>query len=270
MLATSLLTFPDIDPVLISIGPVAIRWYALAYIAGIVLGYWFIKRINRRDSPPLLTAKQIEDMMVWAILGIMLGGRLGYVIFYKAGYYLAHPLEIFAIWQGGMSFHGGMIGVILAFWFFARKHHIPYLRLMDLIACAAPIGLFFGRLANFINGELYGRITASPLGMIFPHGGPLPRHPSQIYEAALEGLLLFAILFLLVTCTRARQFPGLLGGVFLAGYGCARAFVELYREPDAHLGYVVAHISMGQLLCVPMIVGGLYLIATAKGRSKPF
>ncbi len=265
MLSLALLPYPEIDPVLVELGPLVIRWYALAYIAGILLGYGWIKRLNRQAA--LLSPKQLEDMIVWAIIGILLGGRLGYVVFYQPAYYLAHPEDILAIWQGGMAFHGGMLGVLLAFWLFARRHRLPYLPLMDLVACAAPIGLFFGRLANFINGELYGRQSDVPWAMIFPGSDGLPRHPSQLYEAALEGLLLFGLLALLATRTGAPHYPGLLGGVFLAGYGAARAFAELFREPDAHLGLLWLDLTMGQILSLPMIILGLGLILTAKNRK---
>lgn len=267
-LSAAIWSYPDVDPVLIEIGPLAIRWYALSYIAGIVLGFYYIKRLNHYSAPPLIPTKPLENMMVWAILGIILGGRLGYVLFYKPEYYLSHVSEALAIWHGGMSFHGGLLGVIFAFYLFARQYNISYLRLMDLIACAAPIGLFFGRLSNFINGELFGRISDVPWAMVFPHGGPEPRHPSQLYEAGLEGLSLFIILFLCVHYTSLRQRAGALSGIFLVGYGCARAFVELFRQPDAHLGFIAAHLTMGQLLCVPMVLAGLYFIKIAKQEKQ--
>ena len=261
MLATALLTYPTIDPVLIELGPFAVRWYALAYLAGILLGYYHIKQINAALNPPLMAKKPLDDMIVWSILGIILGGRLGYVIFYKPGYYLEHPLEALMIWQGGMAFHGGLLGVIIAFYLFSRRHQISYLRLMDLIACAAPIGLFFGRLSNFINGELFGRVSDCAVCMIFPHGGPFPRHPSQLYEAFLEGLLLFIVLWSLRKKTPILQRPGALSGLFLVGYAMGRATAELYREPDAHLGFILQGITMGQILCLPMALLGLYLLA---------
>lgn len=266
MFSVAALSYPNIDPVLIEIGPLAVRWYALAYIAGVVLGYFYIKKLNAKNTAPLMTPKQLEDLMFWAIVGIMLGGRLGYAFFYNTQYYLSHPLEILAIWQGGMSFHGGLLGVIVAFYWFARRQNIPYLRLMDVVACAAPLGLLFGRLANFINGELFGRISDVPWAMVFPHGGPMPRHPSQLYEAALEGLLLFVLLLLLVTKTNAQRYAGLLSGVFLMGYGLSRAFVEYFREPDEQLGFIFSIVTMGQLLCLPMVVVGLYLMMSSKKR----
>ncbi|NBX04384.1 MAG: prolipoprotein diacylglyceryl transferase, partial [Alphaproteobacteria bacterium] len=197
---------------------------------------------------------------VWAVVGIVLGGRLGYVLFYKPEYYFENPGQILHLWEGGMSFHGGMLGVIFAFYLFARKYHIHFMALIDLITCATPIGLFLGRIANFINGELYGRVTASSLGMMFPNGGPLPRYPSQLFEAALEGLVLFALMMYFLKKTRARDKVGLLSGLFLLFYGLARTTCEFFREPDAQLGFLYAGATMGQLLCVPMILGGFYLI----------
>jgi phosphatidylglycerol:prolipoprotein diacylglycerol transferase len=265
MLSLSLLAYPTIDPVLIQVGPVAIRWYALAYIAGILLGAHLLKRLNRGASS-LMNPKQLEDLILWAVAGIILGGRLGYVLFYKPEYYLQNLSEIPMIWHGGMAFHGGLIGVIAAFYVFAKRQKIDYLRLMDQVACAAPIGLFFGRVANFINGELFGRVSDAPWAMVFPHGGSFARHPSQLYQAALEGALLFVILMLLLKYTKVYSRRGCLAGVFLIGYGCARAFVELFREPDAHLGFLFAHLTMGQLLCVPMIMIGLVLVKMSKRK----
>jgi len=255
-----MLTFPQIDPIAIHIGAFGIRWYSLAYIAGIMFGWWVVAREHKRRPVPNLSPKALDDMVMWAVIGIVLGGRLGYVLFYKPDYYFAHANEILHLWEGGMSFHGGLVGTILAFWLFCRKFHIRFLALTDLLACAAPIGLFFGRLANFINGELWGRVTDSPLGMIFPRGGVTPRHPSQLYEAAMEGLILFIIMMVLLKCTRARDKPGLLSGVFIAGYALARMIAEHFREPDEFLGYILGMFTMGQLLCLPMLAGGLYLI----------
>ncbi len=262
------LSYPHIDPVAVELGPLVIRWYALAYIAGIVLGFSYISHINRRETPPLLSKKALDDMMLYAVLGIILGGRLGYVLFYKAGYYLHHPLEIAYIWQGGMAFHGGFLGVVFAFWLFAKRYNISWLSVMDRVAAAAPIGLFFGRIANFINGELWGRPAPDlPWAMVFPTGGPVPRHPSQLYEAALEGLLLFVIIVCLVRYTKSLQKPGLISGVFLIGYGLSRSIVEFFREPDAHLGFILGPLTMGQLLSVPMIALGVYVIITAHKRA---
>lgn len=271
--------FPAIDPIALEIGPLAIRWYALAYVAGILLGQWYVGWLDRRHAPspqpspargegenrPILTAKIRDDLVLYAVLGIILGGRLGYVLFYNTAYYLDHPADILKLWQGGMAFHGGLVGVIAAFYLLARKHGIRWLALMDLIAAAAPIGLFFGRLANFVNGELYGRVTTAPWGMVFPQGGPLPRHPSQLYEAGLEGLALGVLLFVLATRTRALTRPGLLSGLFLIGYGLARFAVECVREPDAQLGTLALGLSMGQMLCVPMLAVGSWLVAQRRG-----
>lgn len=263
-----MLTYPHIDPVIFSVGPLMIRWYSLAYIAGILLGGLYINRLNR--IPPVLkNFKPLDDLAFFAILGIILGGRLGYVLFYASDYYLAHPTDILKLWEGGMSFHGGLIGCSLALFYFARKHHYPFLAVMDLVSTATPIGLFFGRLANFINGELYGRITNAPVGMIFPHGGDLPRHPSQLYEAMLEGVVTFFILFFLIRYTRIRHATGALTGSFLCCYALSRMIVEYFREPDVQLGFFFGIFTMGQLLCIPMLLLGLYLLRTAyHGQTK--
>ncbi len=260
MFEQSHLTFPQIDPVLLELGPFALRWYALAYVAGIFLGWWLLKRLSEKSTPPLLQEKALDDIILYAIIGIILGGRLGYVLFYNPAYYAQFPLEALKVWQGGMSFHGGLAGVIIAMFLFARRFDVPYIKLTDLLAVAAPIGLFFGRLANFVNGELWGRVTDVPWAMVFPTGGPLPRHPSQLYEAGLEGLLLFIILFSLAMFTRIREKTGMLSGLFLLGYGAARSFVEQFREPDQQLGFIWGEMTMGQLLSTPMILGGLLLI----------
>lgn len=263
------LAFPTIDPTLVEIGPFAIRWYALAYIGGILLG-WRYALLLARSSPVAFERRTLDDFLLWVTLGIVLGGRLGYVLFYKPGYFLSHPAEIVFVWQGGMSFHGGMLGVVIAIVLFARLRRIPVLALGDLVACVVPIGLFLGRVANFINGELYGRVTDAPWGMVFPRGGDLPRHPSQLYEAGLEGLVLFCVLALVWRYTRLKQRPGAVGGVFLVGYGLSRIIVEFAREPDAHLGFLFAGATMGQLLSVPMVLLGLALIIWARPvRQEP-
>lgn len=261
------IAFPAIDPVLVEFGPFAVRWYALAYIAGLLAGLVYIKALIRRP-PVWLSAKDVDDFLIWAVVAVVLGGRLGYVLFYKPDYYLAHPGDILRTWEGGMSFHGGMLGVIAAAALFARARKIPFLHLGDMLACAAPIGLFLGRLANFINGELFGRAAPDvPWAVVFPDGGPIPRHPSQIYEAGLEGIVLFAVLFALVRLQRVRARPGVLGGVFLMGYGLSRFVVEYFREPDAFLGLFDAGggvaFSMGQVLSLPMMLAGLILIRYA-------
>jgi phosphatidylglycerol---prolipoprotein diacylglyceryl transferase len=259
------LAFPIIDPVAIELGPIVIRWYALAYIAGLLLGWRFCILLIRR--PPLFTtAEKLDDLLLYATLGVILGGRLGYVLFYKPAFFAANPLEIFMVWHGGMSFHGGFLGVVIASYIFARRQGIAPLLLADLLAAAAPIGLFFGRIANFINGELFGRASDVPWAMVFPHGGPLPRHPSQLYEAGLEGLALFVIVAIAALVTQARHRPGLILGLFLIGYGCARGAVELFREPDAHLGFIFGPITMGQILSAPMIVVGVIILIAALRR----
>ncbi|NJO55645.1 MAG: prolipoprotein diacylglyceryl transferase [Rhodospirillales bacterium] len=251
--------YPVIDPVLIEIGPLAIRWYALAYLAGILLG-WQYGRWAARRSPHLVRPEEVDDFVIWATLGIVLGGRLGYVLFYRPEYYLEHPLAALQVWHGGMSFHGGLLGVVIAGVTFCRLRKIKVAAFADLIFCSAPFGLFFGRIANFINGELAGRTTDVPWAMVFPNYGPDPRHPSQLYQAALEGLALFVILFLLWRIPAVRNRPGILSGVFLIGYGCFRSVAELFRTPDAHLGFIFGTFTMGQLLSLPMIAIGLWIV----------
>ena len=259
--------FPAIDPVLVQVGPFAIRWYALAYIVGLLIGWRYCLYLAGRP-PRLVTRDQLDDFFLWATLGVVLGGRIGYVLFYQPGYFLEHPLDILFVWEGGMSFHGGLIGVILAMYLFARRRGIPFFALTDIVASATPIGLFFGRLANFVNGELFGRPTDVPWAMVFPNGGDQPRHPSQLYEAALEGVVLFLALFLLARFTRALERPGLLSGVFLIGYGLSRFLVEFFREPDAQLGYLIGGtVTMGQILSLPMIALGLFLVFRARPVS---
>ncbi len=256
--------FPHINPVALQLGPIAIHWYALAYVAGILFGYYYVSWLNRRRH--FFSEKAKDDLIFYAVLGVLLGGRLGYVLFYNLPYFLDHPVEILHIWQGGMSFHGGLSGVLIAFWLFARKYQLPWLGVMDYLAAATPIGLFFGRLANFVNGELYGRVTRAPWGIIFPRGGDQPRHPSQLYEAGLEGLVLFLVLFALACNGKIFQWRGRLGGIFLLGYGLARFTIEFFREPDAQLGFLAFGATMGQMLCLPMIAFGAWLAISAKFR----
>jgi phosphatidylglycerol:prolipoprotein diacylglycerol transferase len=258
------LPFPEIDPVLVHIGPLAIRWYSLAYIAGIVGGWWLFRKDLQKYPQKNLTSARAEDMIMWAIAGIVLGGRLGYTLIYKADYYLAHPLQILHVWEGGMSFHGGCVGFAIAFFLFCKKYKIAYLPVMDVLSSVVPIGLGLGRLANFINGELWGRPSDVSWAMVFPHAGSQPRHPSQLYEAASEGLLLFIILFTLLKCTKLREKPGALSGLFLIGYAIARTTSEFFREPDVQLGLLWEGATMGQLLCIPMFILGLILLLRAK------
>lgn len=261
------LAFPDIDPVAIAIGPIAIRWYALAYIAGIVGGWKYAAYLN---AGPIRTMgrEALDDFVVWVTMGIILGGRLGYVLFYKPAYYLAEPLEALMLWRGGMSFHGGMLGVIIAIIAYARRNALDLFRVGDLVTCVVPIGLFFGRVANFINGELFGRVAPDvPWAMVFPHGGPEPRHPSQIYQASLEGIALFVLLLVLSRRPDVCARRGMLAGVFLAGYGVARCTGELFREPDSFLGFIWGPLTMGMLLSLPMVAVGVWLVASSRART---
>jgi len=265
MFSALLLAYPQIDPVMIHLGPLAIRWYAVAYLLGLLLGIWLVSRLNRTTEPRNLMSKQaLDDLLVWAVAGVVLGGRLGYVLFYKPSYYWEHPGEILQVWHGGMAFHGGLIGVLIAMAGFARYHRIAYFSVMDLLAVATPIGLCLGRIANFINGELYGRMTDVPWAMVFPEGGPFARHPSQLYQAGMEGVLLFLILLFAATRTKARTHSGLISGLFLAGYATARMIGECFREPDAYLGFFAGGITMGQILSLPMLAAGLFLIWRAR------
>jgi phosphatidylglycerol---prolipoprotein diacylglyceryl transferase len=264
-----------LDPVALSMGPFDIRWYSLAYLAGIFLGYWYLLRLIRQPGAPM-ARRHADDLVFWVALGVILGGRLGYVLFYRPGFYFENPLEIVKLWDGGMSFHGGVIGTSLGIIYLSWKEKLAWLRVHDYVACVVPIGLFTGRLANFVNAELWGAPTSLPWAVRFPEVidgvvqlGP-PRHPSQLYEALLEGVLLFAILSLLFWRTRARYQPGLLVGTFVLGYGLFRFLVEFVREPDAHLAGFAQQtgLSMGQWLCIPMILAGVYLVVTAKGRRQ--
>ncbi|MCC6597917.1 MAG: prolipoprotein diacylglyceryl transferase [Alphaproteobacteria bacterium] len=260
--------FPNIDPVAFSVGPLVVRWYALAYLAGFLIGWRYCLYLAGLDKDTRPNPVDVDDFFPWAIGGVILGGRAGYVLFYQSAYYMANPLSIVKIWEGGMSFHGGALGVIIAMILFSLRRKINPLRLADMVCACVPIGLFFGRLANFINGELFGRVTDSSIGMVFPRGGDLPRHPSQLYEAGLEGLVLFLILLVLALRPGVRARPGLVSGVFLAGYGLFRAFIEFYREPDFQIGLIGGVISMGQILSLPMVVAGCALALYALMRGK--
>jgi len=268
----SVLPFPAIDPVLVSIGPFAVRWYALAYICGILLGWLYARTIiaNQRlwGGPAPFTATDFDDFVLWVTLGIILGGRVGYVLFYNFDFFIAHPLEMLQVWKGGMSFHGGFLGCVLAVVLFGLKRKISILSLGDITCAVAPIGLFFGRLANFVNGELWGRPTDVPWAMVFPspEAGPWPRHPSQLYEAALEGLVLFCVLAVLVRAGALKR-PGLVLGAFAIGYAVARSVCELFREPDAQLGFLWGGMTMGMLLSVPLLIAGICLVAFALRRQ---
>lgn len=285
------IAYPAFDPVLVEIGPFVIRWYSLAYIAGIVAGWWLALRLVSNPAlwagypgnAPAGKAKggkaaarlpipreAVDDFIVWVTLGIILGGRLGFVLFYNLPYYLSHPVEILYVWQGGMSFHGGLAGVIIAIIAFSRRRGLNMFSLGDVVAAVVPIGLFFGRIANFINGELWGRATDVPWAMVFPHDRlGLARHPSQLYEAGLEGLVLFAVVMVAIYRFRTLARPGLTTGIFLTGYGAARFLVEHFREPDPQLGYLLGGwLTMGMLLSLPMILIGLWFIRRAR-REPP-
>jgi phosphatidylglycerol:prolipoprotein diacylglycerol transferase len=261
------LAFPNFDPVAVSLGPLVIRWYALAYVVGLILGWRYVLWLAARH-PAIATREEIDDLLLWATLGVLLGGRTGYVLVYNLPYFAQHPVEIFALWQGGMSFHGGLAGVLIAIAIFCRMRGRSFLRVGDLVAAATPIGLLFGRVANFVNGELYGREAIDvPWAMVFPRDPlQLQRHPSQLYEAGLEGLLLFLILFVFAARGRAADRPGLLGGIFLLGYGLCRIVAEFFREPDIQLGFLWGGATMGQLLSIPVALAGLWLIVRAMTR----
>jgi phosphatidylglycerol---prolipoprotein diacylglyceryl transferase len=270
MLVLPILTYPEINPVLISIGPFSVRWYALAYIVGILAGWYYARIIiaSKRlwGGPAPLTVTDFDDFIIWITVGIIVGGRIGYVLFYNLGYFAANPLEIFALWTGGMSFHGGVIGCIVVTVLFALRRGIPVLSLGDVTLTVAPIGLFLGRLANFINGELWGRPTDVPWAMVFPSGGPFPRHPSQLYEATLEGVLLLVVLGVMVRLGALKR-PGLVTGTFAVAYGIVRIFCEFFREPDPQLGFLWGGLTMGMLLSIPLILAGLVALTVAFARQ---
>jgi phosphatidylglycerol:prolipoprotein diacylglycerol transferase len=261
--------FPAFDPVLVHLGPLAIRWYALAYIFGILLGWAYARALIRNGAlwggKAPMTVADFDDFILWVTLGIILGGRIGYVLFYNLPHFIAHPIEIFQLWHGGMSFHGGFTGCVLAVVLFARRRHIPVFSLGDVTCAVGPIGLFLGRIANFINGELWGRPTDVPWAMVFPGGGPVPRHPSQLYEAGLEGLLLLGVLAVLIRLGALKR-PGVIVGSFAVVYALARTFAEFFREPDAQLGFLWGGLTMGMLLCVPLFLFGVGLIVWALRR----
>ena len=265
--------FPMIDPVALQLGPVAIHWYGIAYIVGIVLGWRYARSLaaNARlwGGAPPITPDDLDDLLTWVVVGVIAGGRIGYAILYQPGMVIENPLALFAVWEGGMSFHGGMLGTILAMVLFARRRGIPVWSTLDVVAAAVPIGLFFGRIANFINSELWGRATELPWGVVFPNGGPDPRHPSQLYEAALEGIVLFLVLRWLTHSRLALTKPARVGGAFVAGYGIARILVEFVRVPDAHIGYLGGWATIGMLYSAPMVAAGLWAVWSAKDRALP-
>jgi phosphatidylglycerol:prolipoprotein diacylglycerol transferase len=258
--------YPQIDPVLIEFGPLVVRWYALAYIVGILVGWLYARAIVRSrqfwGGKAPLTVADFDDFILWVTLGIIVGGRTGYVLFYNPTYFAEHPLEVVQLWHGGMSFHGGFTGCVLAVFLFARHRGIPTLSLGDITCAVGPIGLFLGRIANFINGELWGRPADVPWAMVFPSGGPVPRHPSQLYEAGLEGLLLGLVLYFLLRAGALKR-PGLIIGCFAVGYAIARTICETFREPDAQLGFLWGGLTMGTLLSIPLFLAGVAFILYA-------
>lgn len=255
-----MLAYSVIDPVAVRLGPLAIRWYGIMYLISFIQAYLILS--SRAKSGRLaLSQNQLADLVTWAAFGVLLGGRLGYILFYDLPYYLSEPLRIFAVWEGGMSFHGGLTGVIIAVFAFTRKTGVSFLELTDSCAIATPIGLGLGRVGNFINGELFGRVTDVPWGMIFP-GQTLPRHPSQLYEAFMEGVLLFLVLWIMGRGRRPLP-RGVLSGSFLVGYGLIRLFLEFFREPDSHIGYMMGIFTRGQLLSLPMALAGIVIIILA-------
>lgn len=259
------ITLNPISPVAFSLFGLDVRWYALAYVAGFVVGYWLFKRLMCASSSAIkLTHKQLDDLLTWVVFGVILGGRLGYVLFYDLGYFLAHPLEIFAVWYGGMSFHGGLFGVITSVFLFAHTQKLNAWKILDIMSVVAPIGLFFGRIANFINREVMGRPTDAPWAVVFNGDTPIPRHPSPLYEAATEGILLFIIMYCLYRCTNLRRYPGALGGIMGMGYAVFRMFCELFRAPDAQIGFLTSWgLTMGQLLSGIMFFAGLLIFVFA-------
>jgi phosphatidylglycerol:prolipoprotein diacylglycerol transferase len=269
----SVIPFPDLDPVLVTIGPFAIRWYALAYIFGILLGWAYARAMirNKRNwgGPAPLSVEDFDDFILWVTLGIIIGGRAGYVLFYNLPHFVEHPLEMFQVWNGGMSFHGGFLGCVVAVIVFAAIRKLPILSLGDITCAVAPIGLLLGRLANFVNGELWGRSADVPWAMIFPRADPIPRHPSQLYEAGLEGLVLLIVLGLMVRAGALRR-PGLILGAFAALYAVARSFCEFFREPDVQLGFLWGGMTMGMLLCIPLFIAGVLLIGFALRRRPAY
>jgi phosphatidylglycerol---prolipoprotein diacylglyceryl transferase len=266
------ITFPVFDPVALAIGPFVVRWYALAYIGGIVLGWVYARALIKNEKlwagPVPITLPQLDDFILWVTIGIIVGGRTGYVLFYNPAFFLQHPAEAFALWKGGMSFHGGFLGCVIAVMVFARRNNISILSLGDITTAVGPIGLFLGRIANFINSELWGRPAdpGLPWAMIFPNGGPIPRHPSQLYEASLEGIVLFTALALMIKMGALKR-PGLVLGSFIAIYGIARIISEFFREPDPQLGFLWGSLTMGMLLSIPMIVAGAIIIFVAWRRK---
>jgi len=268
----AIMPYPEIDPIAFSVGPVDVHWYGIAYVVGIMLGWFYARRLI--ETPRLwageapMSRVQLDDFLVWAAVGIILGGRIGYILFYDFPNVAAEPLRAIQIWNGGMSFHGGFAGTTLAMLLFARRHRIPVWSLFDIVAAVVPIGLFFGRIANFVNGELWGRLSDAPWAVVFPQAGPFARHPSQLYEAGLEGIVLLAVLALAIWRFDALKRPGLVTGIFVCGYALSRITVEFFREPDAQLGYLYGGwLTMGMLLSLPMLAVGIWAVFRARAAA---
>lgn len=256
----------EFNPAFLTIGQISLRWYSLAYIFGILFTYYFLIKVNKKQK--FISDNALENFIPYIIFSVIIGGRLGYILFYNFSYYLQYPLEILAFWHGGMSFHGGLAGVIIGMIFYCKKYQIPFFRLSDYLAICAPFGIFLGRIANFINLELYGRVTESKFGMIFPNSDGLPRHPSQLYEATLEGLVLFIILINLYKFTNLKKYYGFSSGLFLLLYGIFRFLLENFREPDQQIGLIFDWLSMGQILCLPLILSGIVIIFYSLKKSQ--
>ncbi len=257
--------YPNIDPVLVALGPIQLRWYGLMYLIGLTAAYFLVQR-KVTHKGLAIRKDQVYDMVVYAAFGVFLGGRIGYTLFYNFSYYIQNPLKLLAVWEGGMSFHGGLIGTAIALIWFSKRQGIPTYTVADLATAVTPIGLGFGRIGNFINGELYGRSTDVDWCMVFPAGGPACRHPSQLYEAALEGLTLFTVLWLI---DRRPTPPGTIFWTFITGYGISRLIVELFREPDQHLGFILGPITMGQVLSLPMVLVGITMLIWGFYKNSP-
>lgn len=262
-----MIKFPEIDPVIVSIGPINIYWYSFGYIFGILFGWFYAVKLAKKFKLNI-PKKTIEDCISWVIIGIILGGRLGYVLFYDLDRYLAHPIAILKIYEGGMASHGGFIGVILATYLFCRKHKVEFMLMADIAAAVAAIGFFLGRIGNFINAELYGRITDVPWAMIFPNSDMMPRHPSQLYEAAGEGLLLFIVTNIAIYKYNSFNYSGRTSSIFLIYYSIFRAFAEIFREPDLQIGFIANHVTMGQILSLPLLITGIYLYLRSRSRCR--
>lgn len=269
VLPIAAIAFPNIDPVAFSIGPVEVRWYSIAYIIGLLFAIWYAKRLIRNaglwgENGSGLDPARIDDLLLWVTVGVIGGGRLGFVLLYKPAMIINDPLQILQLWHGGMSFHGGFAGVLIATWLFARKHSIDVMKLYDLAAIAVPVGLGLGRLANFVRGELFGRVSDVPWAMVFPDGGPMARHPSQLYEFALEGVVLFIVIWFAIHRLGVLKKSGIAAGMFGIGYGLSRFIVEFAREPDAHVGYIGGWATLGMIYSLPLIVAGFWLVSYAK------